>query len=182
MLRLSHETALAIALHAIDQSWIVFAQISPPTGNTGPIKIEGVNAKALVPRMKAISSDNAYEVFLIGLIPTQMPLEVAGMLYQQFSEEHLHDGWFQPSANLLGYVEETATYPMMGLLAQTHPGGLSDGSAVDIKTMAAMLGVSVPTVRRMVAGEEIPYLRVGKILRFVPDDVFASLAYQGRAT
>jgi excisionase family DNA binding protein len=37
------------------------------------------------------------------------------------------------------------------------------------------LGVSVPTVRRLVKAGEIPFLRLGKALRFVAADVLASL-------
>jgi excisionase family DNA binding protein len=40
--------------------------------------------------------------------------------------------------------------------------------------------VSVPTVRRMIKQEVIPYLKFGRIYRFVPADVIASLARRTR--
>jgi excisionase family DNA binding protein len=79
----------------------------------------------------------------------------------------------------LTFIDESATSALTGLLAQTHPGGLDDG-AVDIETMAELLSVSAPTVRRMTKANQIPYLRFGRVLRFVPNDVFASLTYNGR--
>jgi excisionase family DNA binding protein len=38
----------------------------------------------------------------------------------------------------------------------------------------------VPTVRRLVKNGEIPHLRMGKALRFVPADVIASLERRNR--
>ncbi len=37
---------------------------------------------------------------------------------------------------------------------------------VDLKTAANYLGISTRTLRRLVEDEEIPYRRVGKVLRF----------------
>ncbi len=177
MIRLSPSTATALALHAIDQAWVCFAQTTPPNGGAGPIKIEGLKSAQLVPRLRAIAADNAFDMFLIGLLPTDQPLEAVGALYEQFAADHLHDLWFQPAPPILAFIEENATAALTQLLAQTHPGGLSE-QAVSIEVMAQMLDVSVVTVRRMIKAEQIPYLRWGKTLRFVPRDVFASLQSQ----
>ena len=173
MLRLSPSTALAISLHAADQSWVMFAQVRPPVGD-GPVRVEGLKAQQLVPRMRALAAYNAYDVFLIGLLPTPAPVDVSAAIYQQFTDDHLHDGWFTPSAELGAFIDQHATETLNELLAQTHPAGLDDG-AVDIDEMAALLGVAPVTVRRMIKANEIPYLRAGRALRFVPSDVFATL-------
>lgn len=125
--------------------------------------------------MRTFEVDNPFGVFLIGLIATPMPNEIVAELAQLHGDQALANGWYQPSADLLSFIEESATPALSLLLGQTHPAGLED-AAVDITTMAQLLDVSVPTVRRMIRAEQIPYLRWGKIYRFVPDDVFASLA------
>lgn len=176
MIRISPGTAAAIALHAATSSWVVFVQVRPPAGEC-PIKIEAVAGTQLLPRMRSLESDNPFNVFLIGLIPTPMPNEIVAELAQLHAGQALHDGWYQPSADLLAFIEEGATPALALLLGQTHPAGLED-AAVNIETMAQLLDVSVPTIRRMIKAEQIPYLRFGRIYRFVPDDVFASLAQQ----
>jgi len=54
-------------------------------------------------------------------------------------------------------------------------GGNSPGSPVeslvDVATAATRLGVTVRFVRRLVAERRIPYLKVGKFIRFDPAEV-----------
>ncbi len=48
------------------------------------------------------------------------------------------------------------------------------GSALmDIETLAVRLGVSVRFVRRLVAERRMPFLKIGKFIRFDPADVDA---------
>ena len=42
---------------------------------------------------------------------------------------------------------------------------------VDIQSVSRSLGISMRQVRRFVAEGEIPYVRVGQLIRFDPDDV-----------
>lgn len=42
---------------------------------------------------------------------------------------------------------------------------------IDIETLASRLGDSVRHVRRLVAERRIPYLRVGRFIRFDPDEI-----------
>ncbi len=150
----------------------MFVQVNPPSGQ-GPIKIEGVKAGQLATRLRQLAADNAFEATLVGLIATPTPAEHASAIGEQYAT-HIHDGWFEPTADLIAFIQHTAQGPIQELLAQTHPGGLSE-TPVDIEQMAEILGVSVPTVRRMVKAEQIPYLRFGRVYRFVPADVIASL-------
>ncbi len=176
MLRLSTSTVAAIALHAADQAWVIFAQLHPPNG-PGPVKIESIRGPQLMPRMRTLVADNPYELYLIGMIATPGPMDAAALAFaQEYPSAHLHDGWFEPSTELMSYIEQNASASIQDLLAVTHPAGVEGTEAVSIDEIAAMLGVSVPTVRRMVKANEIPFLRWGgKTLRFVPADVFASL-------
>ncbi len=55
-------------------------------------------------------------------------------------------------------------------------GGLAkggDGALMDIETLAVRLGVSVRFVRRLVAERRMPFLKIGKFIRFDPADVDA---------
>jgi excisionase family DNA binding protein len=175
MLIVSPSTATALAPHAASKSWVMFIQANPPSSCAQPglILIEGAKGRDLAERIKQLSSTNAYEVLLIGLIESPTPGEMARTIGSQFSA-HLHDGWFEPTAGLLAYIAHVAQPGLALLLNQTHPGALSE-KPVDIDEVAKMLNVSVPTVRRMIAANEIPFLRAGKAYRFVPSDVIASL-------
>jgi excisionase family DNA binding protein len=46
---------------------------------------------------------------------------------------------------------------------------------VDLRQMAAMLGVSTDTVRRMAVAREIPCAKIGRVWRFDADEVIAHL-------
>jgi len=173
MIALSSHTAAAIALHAAEGSWVMFVQTMPP-GLAGPIKIEAVVGRNLASRLTSIALDNAYDTQLIGLLPSDAPLDDAQALANEFAAYQIHDWWFEPSADLLAFIGDQAQSTISILLSKTHPGGLSD-APVDIDEIAAILDVSVPTVRRMIKAGEIPFLRYGRVYRFVPNDVLASL-------
>jgi excisionase family DNA binding protein len=173
MIALSASTAAAIALHAAEGSWIVFLQIDPPGGGQGPIKIEGMKGSRLVERLTTIAEANPYPVYLIGLMPAFLE-PVGQALAIGDAHQIIHDTWYQPTGDLIAFIQHVGQEALQPLLAQTHPGGLSE-APVDIETIAEMLSVSVPTVRRMVKANAIPYLRFGRIYRFVPSDVIASL-------
>ena len=176
MLILSPHTASALSPLTADQSWVMFVQVNPPMGGLGPIKIEGVRGKQIATRLREISADNAYETFIIGLTPTEAPDELANAIQTQFAGAHLHHDWFDATLDLIAFVQLTAQEALEALLAQTRPGGVPDG-AVNIETMAGVLGVSVQTVRRAVKAREIPFYKVGKAYRFMVADVLASLEH-----
>lgn len=157
----------------------MFVQVNAPIGGPGPIKIEPVKGSQLAQRLKQLAADNAYEAMIIGLIESTTPDELADAIAEQYAGMHLHDRWYLPTADLIAFIQHTAQGPIQALLAQTHPGALGE-SAVDIEEMAKILGCSVPTIRRMVKAEEIPYMRWGRVLRFVPRDVIASIQRRGR--
>ena len=157
----------------------MFVQVSSPYG-PGPIKIEVVDGTKLASRLRALAADNAFEAMMIGLIATNAPTDDARVIEQSFEAAHLHDGWFEPVPGLLALIQQRGQEALQTLLARTHPGALEGDGAVDINEMARILGVSVKTVRRMIDANEIPYLRWGRVLRFVPADVIASLQRRGR--
>jgi excisionase family DNA binding protein len=49
---------------------------------------------------------------------------------------------------------------------------------VDIEALALWLGTSVRHVRRMVADKRVPYLKVGHLVRFDPDDIMVWIQNQ----
>lgn len=175
MLIVSPSTATAIAPHTGGKSYVMFVQANPPSSCSQPglILIEGARGRDLAERIKQLSATNAYEILLIGLIESTTPGEHAKAIGAQYTT-HLHDNWYEPSAGLLAFIQHVAQPGLSQLLAQTHPGALSE-APVDIDKIAEILSVSVPTVRRMIAANQIPFLRAGKAYRFVPSDVIASL-------
>jgi helix-turn-helix protein len=184
VLLVSPSTAHALTPHAAGRSWVIFVQTNPPTGNNGPILIEGVRGHDISTRLHALSRDNAYETMLIGLIESQTPEQHAAAIIEQYAiVGHMHDSWYMPTADLLAFIHHVAQKSIQELLSQMHPGGLST-EHVDIEQMATILDVSVPTVRRMVKNNIIPYLRWGTTgsspLRFVPADVVATLQRRSR--
>ena len=60
------------------------------------------------------------------------------------------------------------------LLEQFQPTS-DDGSMLTVEELAEQLGISVPTVRRMVKSNQLPHVRIGRQIRFVPEDILASL-------
>lgn len=180
MLIVSPSTASALAPHAAERSWVMFVQVSSPNGDLGPIKIEGVRGSQLGVRLAVLARENAFDPRLIGLIASEQPAEHAAAIAEQYAGEHLHHDWYAPSASLLAFIQHVAQGPIQELLAIAHPGALS-GESVSIDDIATILGVSVPTVRRMIKKNEIPYLRTGSgVYRFVPRDVVASLSHRQR--
>lgn len=176
MLIVSPSTATAMAPHAASKSsgWVMFLQANLPSSCNGQglILIEGARASELAIRIKQIAANNAYEVTLIGLVEATSPGEHARALIAQAN--HIHDNWCEPTASLLAFIQHVAQPTLITLLAQTHPGALSE-APVDIEGIAKILGVSVPTIRRMITAGEIPFLKAGRVYRFVPSDVIASL-------
>ncbi len=151
----------------------MFVQIAPP-GVIGPIKIEGVRGSRVSKRLLAISEDNPYPAYLIGLVETPTPDEHAQAICEQYNASHLHDSWFEPTPALMQFIQHVGQSALTDLIASTRPGGVPNG-VVDIEGIAAVLGVSVPTVRRLVTAGTISHFRVGRQLRFVVEDVLASM-------
>jgi excisionase family DNA binding protein len=58
-----------------------------------------------------------------------------------------------------------------------HPGSRADlHQLIDIPTLARHLSTSVRHIRRLVAEKRIPYIKVGHLIRFDPDDIAAWLS------
>ncbi len=174
MIALTANTSAAIALHAANSAWVIFVQALSPAGQ-GPIKIEGVKGVDLSSRLSNIVRNNAFEVQLVGMIPTTIPAEYAEAIAAEHDTTRLHDDWFEPTGDLIAFILHAAQEPIQQLLELTHPGGLEDNRVVSIEGIADILGVSIPTVRRMVKAGDIPFLKWGRVYRFVPADVIASL-------
>lgn len=151
----------------------MFVQITPPNG-LGPIKIEGVRGAKIGDRLLSISVENPYPSYLIGLIDAPSPHQQAHAIATQFSAHHLHDGWFEAVPALVQLVQQFGQAALSELLAQTRPGAVN-GEIVDTDELATMLNISVTTVRRLVASDAIPHMRVGKQFRFVVADVLAAM-------
>ncbi len=167
------QTSIAISPHAKERSWVMFVQVMPTSG-IGPIKIEGVRGAKIGERLNTISVENPWPAYLIGLVESMIPHEHAREIALQFVDQHIHDGWFEPAPALLQLIQHIGQPALAELIAQTRPGAVGD-QLVDIDTISTMLGVSVRTVRRLVAADGIPHMRVGAQLRFSIADVIAAM-------
>jgi len=67
-------------------------------------------------------------------------------------------------------VPSVTTWEVVGVTTR-HP----QTRLIDVPTTADRLGVSVRYVRRLVAERRIPYLKLGHLLRFDPNEVDAWL-------
>jgi excisionase family DNA binding protein len=174
MLIVSPNTASAIAPHAHAQTWVMFVQVNPPGGGAGPIRIALVPGKQIASELRTLEASNPFEVMLIGLATSPQPGRLAEDIATQFADDHIRDGWFIASPDLIGVIQAIGQQALQDLLGNASPGSLPS-NPVDTEGMAEILDCSVQTVRRMVARGQIPYMRTGRLLRFVPSDVLASL-------
>jgi hypothetical protein len=132
MIVLSPHTASTLSPHTSDQSWVLFVQVNPPTGGLGPILIEGVKGTQIAARLRTLAADNAFDAFIIGLTPTTAPNELAKAIQDQHETAHLHHDWYEPTVELLAFIQHTSQGVLQDLLAQARPGGVPD-NAVDIE-------------------------------------------------
>ena len=175
MLSVSPSTVDAITPHA-NGAFVMFVQVTAPKSPPGPIWIEGVRGHRLGTVLGELARLKAYDPMLIGLLETTLPPEQhAQAVRAHFDGDRLHDNWFEPTPGLLAAIQQDAQAALRTLIAQTHPGAHSQ-HPVGIDEIAAMLNVSVKTVRRLIEKQQIPYLRAGNgPYRFIPADVFASM-------
>lgn len=155
----------------------MFAQTRPPQNAVGPIWIEAVAGAQIDTRLAELIRFNAFDTFLVGLVETMAPEDAASAIREQYAGKSLHHYWYEPTADLIAYIQHVAQGPIKQLLEQTHPGALSQGT-VGLEELAQILSVSESTIRRMVKADEIPYMRWGRVLRFVPADVIVSLQHR----
>jgi excisionase family DNA binding protein len=177
MIIVSAQTASAMAPHTGERAWIMFVLVTPPNGGIGPILIEPVRGQQIAARLGELARDNAYDTFMIGLIETTAPEETASAIRAQYATKQLHHNWYESTADLLAYIQHVAQGPIRQLLEQTHPGAMSQ-AMVGLEELMQILGMSESTIRRMVKAEEIPFMRFGRVLRFVPAEVIASLQHR----
>jgi excisionase family DNA binding protein len=150
---------------------VIFVQAKMPVGES-PILIEGTRDPAA--RLREIDRDSPVETYWIGMIPSESPFEHATALGEQFATARTRHDWFAPTVEVLLFVQHVAQRPLLELLAQLRPHSQPEG-AITVDELAEYLGISVPTVRRLVKDGKIPVMRAGNQLRFFVADVVASL-------
>lgn len=141
-----------------------------------PIKIEASSDPAAT--LREIDRNCPVETFLVGWMPNEMPRRLVSALAEQYKSSHIRGDWYAPAVELMNYIQHVAQPPLAQLLA-TLPGHSHPEGMVSIEEMAQLANVSVSTIRRMVKAGEIPVLRFGRALRFLPADVIASIQRGG---
>jgi len=152
--------------------FVSFIQCRTAENRSGPIRIAAT--RSLVPQLQAAVANNPYLVYLLGVIVTDRPDVVERELHQRFAPHRIRGEWFRPHPDLLTLVQERAQRLAVPQLDPFDPalGHLS------VEQLAETLRVSVPTIRRWVHAGAIPHKRVGKHIRFMPDDVLRALGRQ----
>ncbi len=171
MLVLTPQTTQSLRPLAKNLACVIFVQAKMPVG-ASPILIEATRDPA--GRLREIDRDSAVETYWIGMVPSEQPFEHATALGEQFASARIRHDWFTPTVEVLTFVQHVAQRPLLDLLARLRVHSQPEG-AVTIETVAEYLGVSIPTVRRMVKDAKIPVMRVGSQLRFFIADIVASL-------
>lgn len=157
---------------------MAFFQAALPAGVTSPIRIVGVEGAELGKELRKIAQFNAYDVQLIGLIPSADADQHARAIGDQYAGEHLHDSWYLPTGDLIGFIQHHAKRGLQELMDQVHPGAISE-HVVDMHGLAKILQCHEATIRRMIERGDIPFMRVGRNYRFQPEDVLAAMQRKG---
>ena len=173
MLIARRSIANAITPHAAGRSWVVFLQTALPDGVPSPIKIAAMHGAKIGEELQRISTANAYEVRIIGLIPSDQADQQAAAIAQKFGE-HLHDGWYAPRADLIAFIQHHAKAAFQELLGRVHPAAITD-RLVSVRELAQILNCAEITVRRMYQSNEIPFVKTGDKYLFHPAEVIAAL-------
>ncbi len=171
MLFLGAHTTGSLAAHVKGHTCILFVQ----ERCSAAIKIEGTRKPS--ERLLAIDENNSADTFLFGLVRLpdgDDPKLAEAELHARFAASRIRGRWFRATGDLTAYVQQHGQAAIRELLGALRPHSQPTG-IVTIDEIAAHLGVSVKTVRRMVKAGKIPVMRAGAKLRFLPEDVVASI-------
>lgn len=169
MLFLGPNTFNSLAPQVRGTSCVLFVQARCD----GNVRIEGTKQPS--DRLKALAENNSSETHLIGLLRDVVdPALVEADLHARFAASRVRGRWFQPSVELLTFIQTDGQAALHELLGGMRPHSHPEGT-ITVEELAAHLNVSVATVRRMVKAGTVPYLRTGRQLRFLAADVVASL-------
>lgn len=165
---LTFATARTIAEHSQGPGYVYFAQCRPAEGFLGPIKIS--STKNLQGHLQALVINNPFPVYLLGWIVADEPEKLEKQLHTQFAGLRLKGDWFQVNDELITLIRQRATRPVLVTTAAPDMTG-----TLTVEQIAELLKVSVPTVRRLVASNAIPFHRFGRQIRFVRDEVLKAV-------
>ena len=76
-----------------------------------------------------------------------------------------------PSTSAVEVTLKAARWEALVVQRRFNPGGASGRELYDIPRVAVMLDVRESFVRRLVAQRRIPFFKIGKFIRFDPDEI-----------
>lgn len=130
-------------------------------------------------------------IAVLGILFSDRVRERKAQLHRQFIAEHAHGEWFRLSDKLRTWICDKAVSPESNLLSKARLADRTDidrllveaalEPLIDIDRVAKALDVSVVTVRRYVRAHDIPFIRVGRQLRFYLGD-FARITSTGTSS
>lgn len=121
-------------------------------------------------RLATLTSENACKLKLLGVIAHRNPTSFASELKTRFSTLCAHDDWFRLRAALRAFVDRAL--PSVKAQRSVEPEiqhFMFDTPApplLNVYDVAAYLGISAVTVRRLVRKRQLACVRVGRQLRF----------------
>jgi len=133
-------------------------------------------SKSLARRVATLRSESACKLTMLGVQLDEHASILEQKLHQRFAAYRAHNEWFLPAPRVLKYVTERTVSPN-AIPTPTHDvlskedvdALLSEGtppSLMTIEQLASFWKVGVPTVRRRVKEKQIPFVKVGRQIRF----------------
>lgn len=174
MLVLSPQTASSLGTTARSRGAVIFVQALTLGGAL--IRIDATHDPAST--LNEIDRLSPIEISLVGWIPHDNPRVLANAIMEQHKDARARGDWFTATIDLSRYILHVAQPPLAELLANLPAHSHPDGT-VSIEEMAQIAGVSVSTLRRQIEKGQIPVLRFGRRMRFLPADVIASVRRGG---
>jgi excisionase family DNA binding protein len=170
MIAITPQTVSALGPLIEGQPWVAFVEARTRSGAL--VKIEAT--KNLAPRVRAIDSDNPFEIALLGLISAPQPSTMARAIQDEYQGDRAKGEWFNATLPLLTFIEKAAQPALVALVQQLRT-RVAPAPTMGVEDLAKLLNVSVPTIYRYVKAGRIPSIKFGNKYHFVVADVLATI-------
>ena len=122
---------------------------------------------------------NPFPLYLHGYIPSATPENLAKTIQHQWAKYQYRGHWYRPHDDLIGFIRSSARRPPTVPLPNSALAP-AETELLNVKELSDRLQISVPTLRRLVASDQIPHIKKGRILRFNLAQVLSALSEKRR--
>jgi excisionase family DNA binding protein len=158
---------------ALGKIGVYFFQIE---GN-GPINIGAT--QDLEKQFVSLQRANPYSLVVVGFVAFNEPQAAAQHdhgLRERFAQHHIHSDWYRPVSEIVEYAYSTRQIPVAPTKYRAVMTHEAEPKLLTPQQLAEKLGVSVPTIRRLIQQDVIPYLKAGAQIRFDLNAVLKAMA------